>query len=128
MAVETECLLKNALRREIGNLGRTEAQAQQNLLRMLAEMRRPPLRPHHTIFSIGADRCRVIEVASDLRLINRRETAARLEMRILEVLLGAAHVGPSDPLGLCLVERHLGRHRHDELVDQLVDVRLHARS
>src|SRR5713226_4342500 len=100
VAVKTECLVKNDLRCEIGNFGGTEAQAQQNLLRMLAEVRRPPLWPHHTIFSIGGDRCRVIEVASYFRLIDRRETAARPEMRILEVLLGAAHVGPSDPLGL----------------------------
>src|SRR5260370_31255607 len=57
-----------------------------------------------------------------------REPAARLEMRLLEVLLGAAHVGPSDPLGLRFVECRLGRHRRDELVDHLIDVRLHARS
>src|SRR5216684_4747079 len=128
VAVKTEYLVKHALRREIGNLGSTEAQAQQNLPRMLAEMRRPPLGSHHTIFSICGDRCRVIEVASYFRLMDRRETAARLEMRILEDLLGAAHVGPSDPLGLRFVECRLGRHRRDELVDQLIDVRLHARS
>src|SRR6266851_9719867 len=79
VAVKTEYLVKHALRREIGNLGPTEAQAQQNLPRMLAEMRRPPLGSHHTIFSICGDRCRVIEVASYFRLMDRRETAARLE-------------------------------------------------
>src|SRR6266436_965141 len=127
VAVETEYLVKHALRREIGNLGPTEAQAQQNLPRMLAEMRRPPLGSHHTIFSIGGDRCRVIEVASYFRLMDRRETAARLEMRIVEVLLGAAHVRPSDPLRLRFVECRLGRHRPDQLVDQLIDVRLRTR-
>ena len=40
VAVKTEYLVKHALRREIGNLGRTEAEAEQNLVRMLAEMRR----------------------------------------------------------------------------------------
>src|SRR5216684_8877363 len=127
VAVKTEYLVKHALRREIGNLGPTEAQAQQNLPRMLAAMRRPPLGSHHTIFSVGGDRSRVIGVSSYFRLMDRRETAARLEMRIVEVLLGAAHVGPSDPLRLRFVERRLGGHRPDQLVDQLVDVRLRTR-
>src|SRR6266852_173484 len=56
VADKTECLMKNDLGREIGNLGSTEAQAQQHLPRMLAEVRRPPLGSHHTIFSIGGDR------------------------------------------------------------------------
>src|SRR5260370_41097641 len=118
VAVKTEYLVKHVLRREIGNLGPPDAQAQQTPPRTLAETRRPPLGSHHTIFSIGGDRCRVIEVASYFRLMDRRETAARLEMRIVEVLLGAAHVGPSDPLRLRFVERRPGGPPPRQLGDQ----------
>ena len=80
-------------------LPRVDARLRQHLRRVLAEKRRPtddaPRTPRRDERAAGIE-----EVPPELRMMHRHPETARVQMRIVEVLVRRPHRRPGEPLRL----------------------------
>src|SRR5207247_10750526 len=75
-------------------LSAAESQPQEHFSRVFAQTRSAALEAGHRVAAIRGDGCRVQQIAVELSMRDRLERAARLEVRVVEVLLGTSDAGP----------------------------------
>ena len=77
---------------------------------------------HVRLGAVGGNRLRISEVASDFRMIDGGEAAARREVLVGEIIFGTANRGPCETERLGAVEEGIGRHTGDDLLNQIIAI------